>query len=311
MSFKTYFFAIAFVAFSNVNYAQKATDTIPKEQSVDDLLNNLEAEKKPTKELVYNAFKSSRVINGHSLEMIGAGVLDFRILHRFGSVKTGAYALFGLDNATMRMGYDYGVTKDFTVGIGRSTNNKEYDGFLKYRLKQQSIGEKAFPMSIVAVAGMTYFTTKWPNPAIRNYNTSRLGYYGQLIVGKKVNDNFTFQLAPTIVHRNLVELATDANDLISLGIGTRIKLSNRMAFIIDAFPAISGARSGYNQMPLSVGIDIETGGHVFQLHFSNATGMNEKAFITETTQKWGKGEFNFGFNLSRVFTIKKNKATSY
>jgi hypothetical protein len=310
MTIKAILLLVVVTVFTSGMYAQKTADTIPKEQSVDDLLNNLESEQKPTKELVYNAFKSSRVINGHSIEMIGEGVLDFRILHRFGAVNTGAYALYGLDNATMRMGFDYGVTNNFTIGIGRSTMNKEYDGFLKYRIKQQSKGEKAFPVSIVAVGGMTYFTTKWPDPTIRNYNTSRMGYYGQLIVGSKVNDNFTIQLAPTIVHRNLVQLATDNNDLISLGIGTRIKLSHRMAFIVDAFPAISGARSGYNQMPLSVGVDIETGGHVFQLHFSNATGMNEKAFITETTQKWGKGEFNFGFNLSRVFTIKKNKATS-
>jgi hypothetical protein len=279
--------------------------------SLDSLMGNLEQETKPQKEFVNNAFKSSRVINGHSMEMIAAGVLDFRILHRFGQVSQGFYDMFGLDQATMRMGFDYGITKNFTVGIGRSTFKKELDGFLKYRIKQQSVGEKSFPISLLAVAGMTYFTTKWPDPTIRNYNTSRMGYYGQLIIGRKINEGFTLQLAPTIVHRNLVELSTDKNDLVSLGIGARAKLSNRMAFIVDAFPALYGARTGYNQLPLSIGVDIETGGHVFQLHFSNATGMNEKAFITETIQKWGKGEVNFGFNLSRVFTIKKNEATNF
>ncbi len=278
---------------------------------VDSLMDKLEVESSVKKEYVNNAFKSNRVINGHSMEMTAAGVLDFRILHRFGPVKEGLYDLFGLDQATMRMGFDYGITKNLTVGIGRSTYKKEFDGYLKYRVKQQVNGEKSFPISIIGVAGMTAFTSRWENPAIKNYATSRLGYYGQLILGRKFSESFSLQLSPTIVHRNLVELATDKNDLVSLGVGARMKLSKRFALVVDAFPAISGARKDYNRMPLSVGVDIETGGHVFQLHFSNATGMNEKAFITETTQQWSKSEFQFGFNLSRVFTIKKNKEASF
>lgn len=265
----------------------------------------------PQTEFVNNAFKSSRVIMGHSMEMLGAGVLDFRILHRFGNVKNGISDMFGLDQATMRMSFDYGITRNLTIGVGRSTRNKEFDAFAKYRIKQQSRGEKEFPVSILAAAGITCQTLPWADPTRKNYFSSRLGYYGQLIVGRKFSEVFTMQLSPTFVHRNLVELATDDNDMIALGIGSRIKLTRSMAFIVDAFPIISGARSAYNQMPLSVGVDIETGGHVFQLHFSNATAMNEKAFITETTQKWGSGEFQFGFNLSRVFTIKKNKAASW
>jgi hypothetical protein len=285
--------------------------SVMAQTDVDSLMNKLEVDNTTKKEYVNNAFKSNRVINGHSMEMIPAGVLDFRILHRFGPVKEGLYDLFGLDEATMRMGFDYGITKDFTVGIGRSTFMKEFDGYLKYRVKQQTRGENSFPVSIVAVAGATVFTTRWANPALKNYATSRLGYYGQVILGRKFSEVFTFQLSPTVVHRNLVELATDKNDLMSLGIGARYKFNKKMAIVLDAFPAISGARKDYNRMPLSIGIDIETGGHVFQLHFSNATGMNEKAFITETTQQWSKSEFQFGFNLSRVFTLKQNKDASF
>lgn len=284
---------------------------IQAQTDVDSLMGALTTTQQPKKEYVNNAFKSSRVINGHSMEMIGAGVLDFRILHRFGQVNNGFYDMFGLDQATMRMGFDYGITKNFTVGIGRSTFKKELDGFLKYRLIQQSKGEKSFPISIVGIAGMTYFTTKWPDPTIQNYNTSRMGFYGQIILGKKLDDKFSLQISPTVVHRNLIELATDKNDLVSIGVGARYKFSRRMALVVDAFPAVYGARENYNVMPLSIGVDIETGGHVFQLHFSNATGMNEKAFITETTYKWSKSEFQFGFNLSRVFTIKKNKEENF
>jgi hypothetical protein len=265
----------------------------------------------PKKEYVTNAFKSPRVIMGHSMEMLGAGVLDFRILHRFGSVKGGLKEMFGLDQASMRMSFDYGVTKNLTIGIGRSTLGKELDGMIKYRFLQQSTGEKSSALSLLAVSGMTINTATWTDPTRKDYFSSRVGYYHQLIAGRKFSEQFTLQLSPTFVHRNYVELATDKNDMISLGVGSRVRLSKRMALVVDAFPLISGARSKYNQMPLSVGVDIETGGHVFQLHFSNARGMNEKAFITETTEKWGDGQFQFGFNLSRVFTIKKNKSASW
>jgi Membrane bound beta barrel domain (DUF5777) len=301
MKNKVILFLIALSAYHNV-FAQ--TD-------VDSMLTTLAAETKPKTEYVTHTFASPRVIMGHAVEMLPAGVLDFRILHRFGTVKNGFSDMFGLDYASMRMSFDYGITKNLTVGVGRSTLKKEYDGFLKYRIKQQAIGEKAFPLSILAVVGMSYFTTPWPDPTIKNYNRSRLSYYAQAIVGAKLNSKIALQVAPTFVHRNLVDLASDKNDFIAIGIGGKVKVSRSMSVLVDAYPALSGARSGYNKMPLSLGVDIETGGHVFQLHFSNATGMNEKAFITETTQSWGEAQFSFGFNLSRLFTIKKNKANNY
>lgn len=257
-----------------------------------------------------NAFKSSRVINGHSMEMIGEGVLDFRILHRFGIVKNGLKDLFGLDQASMRMGFDYGITKDLTVGIGRSTFQKEYDGFLKYRILHQQTGVRNIPVSLLAVGGLTIRSDAFTNPAFDEFE-NRMGYYGQLIIGRKFSSSISAQLSPTYVHRNLVELKTDNNAMLALGVGARAKISKRTALVLDAYPILSGARAGYNRMPLSIGVDIETGGHVFQLHLSNAQGMNEKAFITETLQNWGQGEFQFGFNLSRVFTLKQNTTTSF
>jgi hypothetical protein len=291
-------YLLSFFLLSLATYAQ---------DNLDSLL-NAGGKDKPATEYVNHAFKSPRVIMGHSVEMLGAGVLDFRILHRFGNVKNGLYDLFGLDQASMLMGLDYGITKNLTVGLGRSTRGKEFDAYVKYRLKQQSTGEKSFPVTIAFASGITCHTLRWTDPNRKNYFSSRLGFYNQLIVGRKMSDKFSLQLAPTYVHRNLVTFADDKNDMVAVGVGSRLKITRSLALMLDAFPIVSGAREDYNRMPLSVGIDIETGGHVFQLHFSNATGMNEKAFIAETTQRWGKGEFQFGFNLSRVFTIKKNKA---
>jgi len=293
----------------------------------DDLLSLVEKKDEKKKEYVVNAFKSSRVINGHSMEFIGKGVLDTRILHRFGLINSGFNNMFGLDQANMRLGFDYGLTRDLTIGIGRSNVGKEWDGFIKYRLIHQSVGGKHnSPVSVVLVTGMTLSTTPWADPNRNNYFSSRLGFYNQIIIGRKFTEHFRWQVSPTHVHLNLVPLQTDLNDIFAIGTGARLKLSKRVAFVVDYHYILKNFNPGFffddddddddNQSdvkpqvasfvnPLSVGFDIETGGHVFQLHFSNATGMNEKAFITNTTNRWGKGEIRFGFNLSRVFTVRK------
>jgi hypothetical protein len=208
----------------------------------------------------------------------------------------------------MRMGFDYGLGKNLTIGIGRSTLRKELDGFLKFRPVHQATGAGGSPVSVVLVAGMTIITQENTDPAKDVTFKSRLGYYYQAIVGRKFNQRFSLQLSPTIVHRNEV-LANDDNDTYAMGIGSRFNKSKRVAFVADYFYVFNGLPKEQNHNPLSLGFDIETGGHVFQLHFSNASGMNERAFITETFNDWGKGDIQFGFNLSRVFTIgnKKNK----
>ena len=291
----------------------------------DDLLSIVEKNEPKKKEYVNNAFKSSRVINGHSMEFIGKGVLDTRILHRFGLINTGAKNLYGLDQANMRLGFDYGISKDLTIGIGRSNVGKELDGFIKYRLIQQSKGgESSSPVSVIFITGMTYSGLPFAEPGNPgNFYSNKMGFYNQVIIGRKFSDKFSFQLTPTHVHLNLVPRNIDANDIFAIGTGARLKLSNRIAFVVDYHYILKdlsrdlvtfseGETEAKTQVekyvnPLAIGFDIETGGHVFQLHFSNSTGMNEKSFITNTTNKWGKGEIRVGFNLSRVFTVVKKK----
>ncbi len=277
-----------------------ATSSLVKAQDTS-LLDGVEKQSS-SKEFVTNAFKSSRVINGHSMEFIGKGVLDFRILHRFGRANDGVSEWFGLDQASMRMGFDYGLGKNLTVGIGRCTFKKEVDGFLKLRLVSQKTN--GTPFSVIVVTGMSVYTFKNTDPLHDVTFSSRAGYYYQSIIGRKFSRKFSLQLSPTIVHRNEVE-AGDVNDTYAIGIGSRFKLSKRTALVVDYFPVLNRPSSSDTRNSLSLGFDIETGGHVFQLHFSNSTGMNERAFITDTHDSWGKGEVRFGFNLSRVFTIKK------
>jgi hypothetical protein len=276
-------------------------------QDTTNLLNLVEKDK-PKKEYVYNAFKSSRVIMAHSMEMLRPGVLDFRILHRFGRVNGGAYEFFGLDGpATVRLGLDYGITDNLTVGIGRSTYLKELDGFVKYRFLHQSTGPKPSPVSLIAIAGSTVTTLKWADPTRPNYFSSRVAYYGQAIIGRKFSEAFTLQFMPSIVHRNLVPTEQDPNDLFAAGVGARIKLSHRVSFNVDYHYVINQNEAAGYHNPLSVGFDIETGGHVFQLHFTNSKGMNERAYLAATEYQWGDGDIFFGFNISRSFQIKKKK----
>jgi hypothetical protein len=279
------------------------------------LQNNLKAqglldsipEEAPAKEFVKNAFKSTRVITGQSLENVGNGVLDFRILHRFGLVNTGAYGAYGFDQATIRLGLDYGITKRLMVGIGRSSNKKEIDAFAKYKLVWQSSGRHSFPLSIILVSGITKDGLKFADPERKNYFSSRLAYYHQIVIGSKLSDGFSLQFVPTVVHRNLVDSLSNEHDTYSIGVGTRLKLSRRIAVTAEYYYNLPGQLpKGYTD-PLSIGFDIETGGHVFQLHFTNALGMNERAFLNDTNGKWEKGDIHFGFNISRVFTLSKPK----
>jgi len=263
----------------------------------------------PKKEYVKNAFKSTRVISSHSIEFLGKGVLDFRILHRFGLINEGVSNLYGLDEAQMRIGLDYGLLNNLMVGIGRSTLGKELDGFAKFRPICQSKGPGSFPFSVVLVSSITLDPTMPPplDTSKFRFYTSRLAFYNAIILGRKFSERFSLQVTPEMVHRNLVDSIWQSNDVFAIGIGTRFKLSKRVAFVVDYHYIVQGLRPGTYCNPLSIGFDIETGGHVFQLHFSNSQGMNERALLLGTTNSWKNGGIRFGFNLSRVFTIGKNK----
>ena len=260
-------------------------------------------------EPVTNAFKSHRVINSQSMEMLGEGALDFRILHRFGNLNQGYQQLFGLDQASMRIGFDYGVLKNFMIGVGRSTLNKEIDGYAKYRIFWQSEGGKEnMPISLIWVSGFTANGEQHPfqGTGFEDSFTHRLAYFHQLIIGRKFSNKLTLQITPTLLHQNVVINSLTPNDLFAIGIGGRYKVSQRVAFVWDysfLFNRFPDATFAY---PLSLGFDIDTGGHVFQLHISNAAGMNERAFLTAQNGSWLKGDVKIGFNLSRVFQLKKN-----
>ncbi len=285
-------FYITFTVFFLVGHAQ-------------DLLKGVE-DSLPATEKVKAAFKSTRVINAHSIEMVARHNLDFRIMHRFGFISDGIKQLYGLDQASMRISFDYGITDNFTVGFGRSTFRKELDGFVKKRFLQQSKGLHAMPFSLVIAAGAVIYTEE-SFATIKPNTADRTAYYIQLLIGRKCNSRFSFQFSPILVHTNMPLNAADDQKIFGWGGGGRYKFSRRMAFTFDYHHPVGKLDSIYTS-PLSMGVDIETGGHVFQLQFSNATGMNERAYLTQTTGRFFKGNIRFGFNLSRMFKTGKRKA---
>lgn len=267
----------------------------------DDLLSLLGEEETTT--YATASFKTNRVINLHSLENTSKGVLDVKISHRFGFINGGFSELFGLDAASIRIGADYGITDQWSVGFGRSSYEKTYDGFLKYKLLRQSSGARVMPLTLAAFASATIKTLPFQNPDRENYFSSRMYYTWQLILGRKFNEQFSMQLSPTLVHRNLVRTASEANDVYAIGVAARQKITKRLALNIEYIYVLPDLLADGYRNSLSIGFDIETGGHVFQLHFTNSTSMIEKGFITETNGDWLDGGIHFGFNVSRVFTV--------
>lgn len=288
---KKYLLIIAFV-FSFINvYSQ------------DDLLNELEKQEVPKREFAYATFKGTKVINGQSVEISDKGNLTFMIQHRFGEVNNGGYDLFGIDQASMRMGFEYGISDNFAAGWGRSTYNKTFDLYGKYKLLRQSTGAKEVPVTMTFYTGLAYNTLKRTTLKEVMTPAHRLSYHSQLIVGRKFNKSLSIQIAPTYIHRNLTATAQDPNDLFAVGGGFRLKLNKRISLNGEYYYLLNSESSYEKFNALAFGVDIETGGHVFQLQFTNAVGMTENYFIGETTSSWKDIGIRFGFNLARVFMI--------
>ena len=285
----------------------------------DDLLKELEKTGKPEIVFTTATFKGTRLVTGHTIETVSKKHLDFIISHRFGAINEGSYGLWGLDQAQIRFGLEYGINNRLTVGVGRSSYQKTYDYFLKYRLLRQSSGARIMPVSVTLFASDATNTTNTredpENPNLKYYNnTQRQTYTAQILVARKLSDRLSLQLAPTFIHRNLTNYPDEANNLYTLGMGGRFKLTRRVSFNAEYWYTQANHKEEGGTVimrdprytnALSLGFDIETGGHVFQLHFTNSRGMIEKQFIGQTTGKWGAGDIFYGFNIARRFSFEK------
>tara|TARA_B110000003_G_scaffold250012_1_gene262745 strand:- start:142 stop:996 length:855 start_codon:yes stop_codon:yes gene_type:complete len=272
----------------------------PIVKAQDDLFSLLEVEDTPQE--VTATFKGTRIINGQSVELPAKGNLQFLIEHRFGTINSGAYELWGLDQAQMRMSFDYGLTNNTAIGLARNSFQKTFEASIKSRLVRQKMNGGSL-ISVTSYNAVFANSIRWANPERANLFSSRLSYAHQIMIARKFNSSLSLQLTPSLIHRNLVDKKDINNDYVALGIGGRYKLTKRVSLNAEYFYQFKRLNELFVNS-LSIGFDIETGGHVFQLHVTNSQGMFERAFIGETTGKWSAGDLYFGFNISRVFGLK-------
>lgn len=297
-------------------YNKAAAQDTTKAENDASLMNQLENQEVKNETLYAAAtFKYTHVIDGQSVENLPAHVLDVRILHRFGPLSSGLYNFFGLDYSpfNVKVGFDYGITNNFMIGVAHSGYNKTYDAFFKLRLLRQSMGVVKSPVTISFVPTLAISTLKpsqidpavKPDPATK---INRASYVLQLLVARKFSEGFALQLMPTFIHADNISFFHNKHDIFAIGIAGRQKLSKRMDFNAEYYYQLPDMKAPGAHNVLSFGIDIGTGGHVFELLFSNSFGLTEKQFITETSGRWDNADALFGFNISRVFQLgKKHK----
>lgn len=278
----------------------------------DDLMKELEQNQKPETNYVSQTFKGTRIINGQSVETKGKGELEFIFSHRFDKISTGAYQVWGLDGyPAVRLGLEYGITDRLGIGIGRNFyyNNKMEDLYLRYKIARQSSGAKNFPVTITGIGTVMY--QPYPNAkdatdSIPNSPTGdRLSYVAELLIARKFSSKFSAQIAPTFVHRNAVHQDVENNDDYAIAFAGKYKFTRSLSLIGEYYYRLNPHVNSPFYDAFGAGVDIETGGHVFQLIFTNSLGMNPNTIITATDSK--PGDLRFGFNISRTFQLAKRK----
>jgi hypothetical protein len=273
-----------------------------------DLLSTLTESQPQEKELVFQTFKGTRVVNGHSVEVKGKGELEFIIGHRFGLINSGAINLFGLDQAYIRFGLEYGITPKLGFGIGRSSYTKIFDSYLKYQMISQSRGGGS-PVTITALGSLGVQTYEYTNPdAWRNMPFGdKLYYSGQLLIARKFSPNFSLQLSPIFVHANTVNPIVENKNQFAMGFSGRYKVTKSFAVNAEYFLRTDVVPNSPYSDCVSLGFDVETGGHVFQFVLSNTQGMIDRTFIGRTEGDFFGGDIHFGFNITRTFQLTKKK----
>lgn len=284
-----------------------------KSYSQDDLLELADKEKQKKKEYTIATFKYTRLINCHTSETVGRRTLDVLIAHRFGDINSGGNNLFGLDGpANIRLAMEYSHGGRLMIGFGRSSYQKMFDGFLKFRLLRQTV-DGSMPLSVTLFSGMYCTGQKDLNKDANGFDryglfADRLSYVNQIIIARKFSSRFSIQVAPVFVHYNQVEKIRDRNDLFALSAAARVKLTKRFTLAAEYTYRLSTKYSSdiyYDSF--GAGFEIETGGHVFQVHVTNSFGISDNQFIAYTQTKWDNAGIRLGYNLSRVFTLGTKK----
>jgi hypothetical protein len=247
----------------------------------------------------YETFKGLQVSNAQSTTLLGDKELMMFIGHRFGKVSGGFYELFGLDVATMRLGLDYAFLPWLTAGIGRSTYEKTWDIRIKGRLLHQA--KPGIPLNLVLYGQAGYNTVRDVFPESQDNIAGRMTYSFQALASRDIK-RFSFQLVPIYLYSAYDPILSGSADMISLGMASRVALTKTLDLTMEYYAALVKPDPVIKN-PLTLGIEIDTGGHLFQLIVGNAQGMIDKAVLLNTTGTWQNGDIYFGFNLVRVYYL--------
>ncbi len=249
---------------------------------------------------VTDGFKGSRIGNGQSTSLPGNGELRMFIGHRFGKISGGVYEFFGLDQASMRLGFEYGFNDWLAAGIGRSTLEKTWDLHMKSSPLRQISGGSPLTATFHATGSVN--TLRDVYPAENDGFSDRLSVAFQGLFSRKFQ-RFSIQIAPIYLH-NFYDLRSGgATDFFSTGAAARLRLTRFLDLTAEYYATI--VKPSYDvSNPFTLGVDIDTGGHLFQLVLTNAQGMFEKGLLSNTSGRWTEGDIYFGFNLIRTFYMK-------
>jgi hypothetical protein len=276
-------------------------------QDLDKILNSLSVSN--INNYTLGTFKGTTILNGQSVDMPGHKDLQFNISHRFGAINQGIYGFFGLDQGTTRIGFEYGIKDRVSLSLGRNNYDKIYDGAIKVKVLRQQTGIKHIPVTVSVYSAIFVETIKWEVPERENLFSSRQSYTTQLLIARKFNQKLSLQLSPSYIHKNLVPAPEDQNNIFAIGSGGRYKLTKRFSVNLEHFYLLPGETANDYSNSFSLGVDIESAGHLFQIMATNSQYMFARGYITETTGEWSKGDIYFGFNIYRIFsTGKKSKA---
>lgn len=261
----------------------------------EDLLSGLDSTQVVDKS-VTATFKGLQIVTLQSTKMAAKKEFYFIISHRFGSVKGGIYESFGFDNATTKIGGVYGVTDWLSVSASHHTLLKINEASVKYRIVRQ---DDKFPVDIIGYSTIDLNSGLKEEDYPKIEFSDRLSYIHQILISRKFSEKLSLELVPSYIHKNLYNPALENDNQFTLAAGGRMKLTKRLSLNLEYGQNFN--KPDYYKNPLSVGLDIETGGHVFQLLFTNSRAMTESGYLTNASGDWGKGDFVFGFNLYRVF----------
>ena len=272
-----------------------------------DLLQILDEEQPAQPKYAEATFKTTRISFGHSVETRKKGILEIFVANRFWDSPEERSQSFFADRLSTRFGLEYALSDRLSAGLGGTTWDGLFDGFVKYRLIRQSMGKEGIPFSVTLFQNTSYYSKGIANQAIADDLTDRLSFTSQALIASKVDRNLSLQLSPTYIHKGISYYGAPDQDHFALGFGGRYKLGHHVSFVSEYYWLLNPADAPKTYGPFSIGVNWEIGDVMLQFMLTNAVSMVEEAFITGSRNNFNfrSPNLNFGFNFIYVLHLNR------